>query len=129
MKTNIVKFLAMFFCLFFSVTISAQKKAVDVNKIVGNWTYSAPDAPYGYQDGTIELKQEKGKLVAKVHIQGSVMTISDIKTDGNQYKASFYLDGAEISLTLTQNDSKLEGEAYAEGMDIAIIFKRVKEKK
>lgn len=126
MKTNMMRVLTTLVCLFFCITISAQKKTVDVNQIVGNWTYSAPNAPYGYQDGKIELKQEKGKLVAVVNIQGNVMTIRDIKANGNKYKTSFYLDGADIDLTLLQQGDKLKGEAYAEGMNIDVTLKRVK---
>lgn len=128
MKTSMVKILATLVCVLLSVTLSAQnqKKSVDVNKIVGHWIYAAPDAPYGYQDGKIEFKQEKGKLVAKVNIQGNVLTVSNIKVTDNKYTASFYLDGADVNLTMVQNNCKLKGEAHAEGMNIAVTFERLK---
>ena len=50
MGTNMKKALTTLLCLLFCITISAQDKAADLSKLVGDWSFSAPDAPYGYQD-------------------------------------------------------------------------------
>jgi hypothetical protein len=71
MGTNMKKAFTTLLCLLFCITISAQDKAADLSKLVGDWSFSAPDAPYGYQDGSFQIKQENGKLTAKVNIQGS----------------------------------------------------------
>lgn len=93
MGTNMKKAFTTLLCLLFCITISAQDKAADLSKFVGDWSFSAPDAPYGYQDGSFQIKQENGKLTAKVNIQGSTLEINDIKAKGDTYTSSFYVDG------------------------------------
>lgn len=110
----------------FCITISAQDKAADFSKLVGDWSFSAPDAPYGYQDGSFQIKQENGKLTAKVNIQGSTLEINDIKAKGDTYTSSFYVDGTPVDLTMTQKGNKLEGMADAGGMQIPVKFKKTK---
>ena len=78
MGTNMKKAFTTLLCLLFCITISAQDKAADLSKLVGDWSFSAPDAPYGYQDGSFQIKQENGKLTAKVNIQGSTLEINDL---------------------------------------------------
>lgn len=92
MGTNMKKAFTTLLCLLFCITISAQDKAADFSKLVGDWSFSAPDAPYGYQDGSFQIKQENGKLTAKVNIQGSTLEINDIKVKGDTY-TSFFLCG------------------------------------
>ena len=101
-------------------------KAADLSKLVGDWSFSAPDAPYGYQDGSFQIKQENGKLTAKVNIQGSTLEINDIKAKGDTYTSSFYVDGTPVDLTMTQKGNKLEGMADAGGMQIPVKFKKTK---
>ena len=113
-------------CLLFCIAISAQDKAADLSKLVGDWSFSAPDAPYGYQDGSFQIKQENGKLTAKVNIQGSTLEINDIKAKGDTYTSSFYVDGTPVDLTMTQKGNKLEGMADAGGMQIPVKFKKTK---
>ena len=120
MGTNMKKAFTTLLCLLFCITISAQDKAADLSKLVGDWSFSAPDAPYGYQDGSFQIKQENGKLTAKVNIQGSTLEINDIKAKGDTYTSSFYVDGTPVDLTMTQKGNKLEGMADAGGMQIPV---------
>lgn len=79
-----------------------------------------------YQDGSFQIKQENGKLTAKVNIQGSTLEINDIKAKGDTYTSSFYVDGTPVDLTMTQKGNKLEGMADAGGMQIPVKFKKTK---
>ena len=124
--TNMKKAFTTLLCLLFCITISAQDKAADLSKFVGDWSFSAPDAPYGYQDGSFQIKQENGKLTAKVNIQGSTLEINDIKAKGDTYTSSFYVDGTPVDLTMTQKGNELEGMADAGGMQIPVKFKKTK---
>ena len=126
MGTNMKKVFTTLLCLLFCIAISAQDKAADLSKLVGDWSFSAPDAPYGYQDGSLQIKQENGKLTAKVNIQGSTLEINDIKAKGDTYTSSFYVDGTPVDLTMTQKGNKLEGMADAGGMQIPVKFKKTK---
>lgn len=73
-----------------------------------------------------QIKQENGKLTAKVNIQGSTLEINDIKAKGDTYTSSFYVDGTPVDLTMTQKGNKLEGMADAGGMQIPVKFKKTK---
>ena len=73
-----------------------------------------------------KIKQENGKLTAKVNIQGSTLEINDIKVKGDTYTSSFYVDGTPVDLTMTQKGNKLEGMADAGGMQIPVKFKKTK---
>lgn len=126
MKTNMKKLFTALLCLLFCVTISAQDKATDFSKLVGDWSFSAPDAPYGYQDGSFQVRQENGKLTVKVNIQGSTLELKDIQVKGDTYTSSFYVDGTPVDLTMTQKGNKLEGMVDAEGMQIPVKFKKMK---
>ena len=100
MGTNMKKAFTTLLCLLFCITISAQDKAADLSKLVGDWSFSAPDAPYGYQDGSFQIKQEN--------------------------TSSFYVDGTPVDLTMTQKGNELEGMADAGGMQIPVKFKKTK---
>lgn len=125
MKNHMKKILTALICFVFSLTVSAQSKT-DVKNILGEWTYSAPDAPYGYENGKVNLAQEKGKLLAKVNIQGNILIVKDFTITENMYKATFFLDGAYVCLTFKEDGNVLKGEATAEGMEIPVTFKRIK---
>lgn len=122
--TNVRGVLSALFCFLFCIAVSAQEREKDVSKIVGKWSYSAPDAPYGYQSGSLEFKNEKGKLTAKINIQGSVIEVKEIKAHGDAYISSFYVDGNSVDLSINQKNSKLEGMADAGGMSIPVTFQR-----
>lgn len=124
--TNVRRALSALLCLFFCIAVSAQDRGKDFSKLVGHWSYSAPDAPYGYQDGTLEFKSEKGKLTAKINIQGSFIEVKEIKAHGDTYTSSFYVDGNPVDLFITQKDNKLEGTADSGGMSIPVTFERKK---
>lgn len=117
------KSMVIIFSLFLCVTLYAQNK----NSLVSLWEYSAPDAPYGYQSGTIDIKEVEGKLTGEVKIQGSTIRIQEIKKENGQYTCSFYVEGQDMDITMKQPDkNKLEGKAVGGGMDIPFTCKPAK---
>lgn len=119
MKMNVKKVLCTLCCLIMCATMYAQDKAC---KLSGSWSFSAPDAPYGYQAGTFKFDEKDGKLTAVVDINGSAFTISEIKKGTEAYTCSFDVDGSFVSLSIKQKDTKLEGVAEAEGTVIPLKF-------
>lgn len=122
MKTNMMRVLSMLVCMLLSASLYAQ----DASKLIGSWSYSAPDAPYGYQEGGLHFKQVNGKLSAELKIQSSVIRIEEIKQDGNRYLCNLYVDGNPVSLEIVQNKNLLEGKADAGEGTIPVTFKRNK---
>lgn len=121
MKTHFAKVFAILFCLTLCVSVSAQKKAND--KLKGLWTYSLPDAPYAYQDGTIEFKESEGKLTAVIKIQDSnTITVNEIKNTDNTYTCSLYVDGSDVKVTFIPGDNKITGTVVADGWEMPITL-------
>ncbi len=123
MKANMKKAFATLLCMMMCLSLYAQDKS---GSIVGKWNFSAPDAPYGYQEGTCQFKKDGAKLSAVFTISGTDMTVSEIKKENETYKCEFYVDGTDVYLTFKQVDkNKLSGNADAEGMEMSIVFTRI----
>ena len=120
MKTQLTKVVAIVICLTFGLSVYAQKK---VNgKLKGTWTYSLPDAPYGYQDGTIEFKESDGKQTAIVKIQSNTIDVKEIKKDGDTYKCSLFVDGADVNVTFEPGTDKITGLVTADGWEMPLTL-------
>lgn len=107
----------------------AQDKAD--HKILGKWNYKASEAPYGYQEGMIDVKHKDGKIMAVVTTISTSFTINDIKYDKEKkiYKSSFYADGADVEMILKEPSKDiLEGTAEAQGMNMTVKCTRSKTK-
>lgn len=122
MKTQVMKATFMICCLLFSATIFAQASKKTQNELKGNWTYSAPDAPYGYQNGTIEFKNTDGKLSATVKINDSSYTIKAFDKKENQYTCSLYVDGNDVDITFIPATNKITGTAVVSSWEIPITL-------
>jgi len=92
--------------------------------IIGDWSYSAPSAPYGYDNGTMSIKQTDGKLVGEVNIQGSIIKINEIKEDGGTYTCTVYVDGYPLDVKLKQKGDIFEGTADDGQTPMALTLKR-----
>lgn len=126
MKTNMKRGIYILLCMLFSITIYAQDKAKDAGKLVGSWSFSAPEAPYGYQEGSVHFKHAEGKVTAELKINNSTISINDIQKKGDAYTCNLYVDGSAVNLSLKPKGDVLEGVANAEGSDIPVAFKRMK---
>ncbi|WP_139822866.1 hypothetical protein [Massilibacteroides vaginae] len=116
------KLMVIICSLFLCVALQAQNK-----DIVNLWEFSAPDAPYGYQDGTFLIKEQDGKLSGEVKIQYSTVAIKEIKKEKDHYACSFYIDGQAVDVKLkTKGKNQLEGQALSDGMDIPFTCKPAK---
>ena len=121
MKTNKGKVFVAFLCMMMCLSLYAQEFTLGM--VVGLWNFSAPNAPYGYQEGTCQIRKTGENLSAVFTIGNAEMTVKEIKRENNSYKCNFYVDGTYVSLTFKQEDkNKLTGNANAEGMVIPVVF-------
>ena len=110
MKTNMGKVFTTLLCMMMCLSLYAQ----------------APDAPYGYQKGTCQIKKTGENLSAVFTISDTEMTVKEIKKESDTYKCNFYVDGTYVSLTFIQEGkNKLTGKANAEGMVIPVTFTKI----
>ena len=131
MKTNMGKVFTTLLCMMMCLSLYAQEFTLGM--VVGSWNFSAPDAPYGYQKGTCQIKKTGENLSAVFTISDTEMTVKEIKKESqvglrslSVYKCNFYVDGTYVSLTFIQEGkNKLTGKANAEGMVIPVTFTKI----
>ena len=100
MKTNMGKVFTTLLCMMMCLSLYAQEFTLGM--VVGSWNFSAPDAPYGYQKGTCQIKKTGENLSAVFTINDTEMTVKEIKKESDTYKCNFYVDGTYVSLTFIQ---------------------------
>ena len=124
MKTNMGRVFTTLLCMMMCLSLYAQEFTLGM--VVGLWNFSAPDAPYGYQKGTCQIKKTGENLSAVFTINDTEMTVKEIKKESDTYKCNFYVDGTYVSLTFIQEGkNKLTGKANAEGMVIPVTFTKI----
>lgn len=127
MKTHFVKALTIFNFLVCSVGANALEPPSKYDAILGHWMYSAPDAPYGYQEGTIHFKVLNDKFMATATIAGTVYDLPPFTaTEDGNYTCDFWADGSNVTLTIKIEDKEVSGTATAEGMKMPITFRKSK---
>jgi hypothetical protein len=89
-----------------------------VKKFVGIWEYKAPNAPYGYQDGTINLTKEKRVLKGTVSIGAYTSELQEIQTNKNELSCYVSVEGERVQLELNFDRDSFEGIARSSQGDI-----------
>ena len=95
-----------------------------IKKFVGVWEYKAPDAPYGYQNGTINLTREKRVLKGTVTIGSYASELQEIQTVKNQLKCYVSVEGERVRLKLDFDKDFFEGVAMSSEGDIPMTGTR-----
>ena len=97
-------------------SFAVKDSFVGVKKILGEWEYSIPDAPYEYQKGVLVLKKVDGALVAEVLIGGQGMPMEDVKYEKNVLTAKMDVQGETVRYKLNFTKKSFEGiVSYSQG--------------
>jgi len=87
-----------------------------VKKILGEWDYSIPDAPYEYQKGVLVLKKIDGVLSAEMIMGGQGSPMEEIVYKKNNLKAVMNVQGEIVNFDLNFTKKTLEGTvSYSQG--------------
>jgi len=115
-------------CLLCMTAVEA-KSANDIKSIVkGKWEINIPDAPQGYQNYTLDIK-EKDQAVL-VDVKGGDINLKEQKfteKDG-KLSANLYV-GEYVKVTVWEEKGVVKGSADTSMGKLAFDFKKVKEKK
>ncbi len=119
-------FLSIFFC---SICLTyANVELVDFveKQYIGTWLYEVPNAPDGYQDGSLIFEEKNDQLLGYVMIQGYKSNLENIRVNENQIKCSMYVEGTKVSFVLNFEKDTFSGKVtYTEGtIDISGKRKR-----
>ena len=89
---------------------------VGVKKILGEWDYSIPDAPYEYQKGVLVLKKVDGALAGEMVIGGQGTALEDVVYEKNELKAMMNVQGETVRFKLNFTKKTFEGiVSYSQG--------------
>lgn len=94
---------------------------------VGKWKFTAPGAPYGYDQGLIEIVKETDEFTATLTFTGMNYKFDLEKVKFEEEKLSFniFLEGEEIYVLMSfSEEDKLSGKAlYSQG-EVALYATR-----
>jgi len=97
-------------------SFAVKDSFVGVKKILGEWDYSIPDAPYEYQKGVLVLKKVDGALTGEVVIEGQGMALEDVAFEKNVLTAKMDVQGETVRYNLNFTKKSFEGiVSYSQG--------------
>lgn len=100
--------------------------ASDLTKAVqGTWTAKVADAPYGYQDYQITIKQVEGKCLAD--ITGSQLNVKkqELKEVDGKLTTTVYA-GENVKVVIWKEKKEVKGTADTSMGKLPITFTRIK---
>ena len=82
------------------------------NKIVlGEWKYSVPEAPYGYEKGIISLAEEDKKLSGELKFDsGFKVKLSSVSLKSDTLRLTAYVESEYVSAVSKVKGNKMEGK-------------------
>ena len=116
--------------LTYSLLAIAMNNKFSKEKLEGKWNVKVADAPYGYQDYVLDIKEEKGDYKVDIlfvssnsRIANRPLTLKDGKLVGN-----INVDGEAIAITIWEDKGVVQGTAKSyEIGTITMSFTRPKD--
>ncbi len=97
-------------------SFAVKDSFVGVKKILGEWDYSIPDAPYEYQKGVLVLKKVDGELTGEMVIGGQGSPLEDVTFEKNELNAMMNVQGETVRFKLNFTKKTFEGiVSYSQG--------------
>ncbi len=107
--------------------ISIIALSATVKDPVGKWKFTAPGAPYGYDQGLIEIVKDLDEYKATLSFTGMEykFELEKVKYVDEKLSFSLYLEGEDIYVLMSfSEDDKLSGKAlYSQG-EVALYATR-----
>ena len=101
----------------------AQKKSNSM--VLGTWTFSAPEAPYGYNSGDIVIKKDKKELTGEiVFSEYYKFAVQDLKFEKGVLTFKAYVEGETINTKATIVKDNMKGTVVYSGGTMSITAKR-----
>jgi hypothetical protein len=123
-------FFLVLLLILFNLCSFSQTRAKD---FTGTWTYYAPYAPYGYQNGLIIVGSTGNKPSVTLSLENSDASLSaeNVKVAGDSLKFSVIVQNDSVDVLLQmKSDTIMTGKAVSPGGETDISAKKnMKQKK
>jgi len=114
----------------YSFLAGAMKNKISKEKLEGKWIVKVVDAPSGYQDYIVDIKDDKGGYKADIvfvdsqsKISNQKLTLKDGKLTGN-----VYVDNEKVDLTIWEEKGVVQGTAKSPSIGtLPLTFTRPKD--
>ena len=81
-------------------------------KILGEWEYAAPQAPYEYQKGVLVFSKEGKELKGEMVVGGYSIAMEELVNLKANVKASINIEGEIVSFDLNFDKKTFEGTVF-----------------
>ena len=103
---KIIFALVVLFSMTFVFNLTAQNK----NKAVGVWKYEVAQAPYGYEKGTLEIKELKNELMGEVKFNsGNSVKLQKMTMSNDTLRAKVLVESESVDVVAKLSQTKMEG--------------------
>jgi hypothetical protein len=115
-----------FLVAIFAGTVNAAV-AGNNSKVIGEWKYEAPAAPYGYEKGTLIISEKEGKLAGQVKFEdGYKIELKNITFAEGVFKCGLYVDYEYVSVKAKIDGKKMKGSVNTPEGEMPITATKIK---
>lgn len=95
------------------ITTVFHTAAAPANKdVLGEWKFESPNAPYGYNKGSILISEREGILAGEIKFaDGTKIETKDLKFEENVLKFNISVEYNNIPIKATVEGNKMKGTA------------------
>ena len=116
--------------LVYSFVAVAMNNKVSKEKLKGKWEVRIVDAPYGYQNYVVDIKEDKGTYKMDILVVDSHTKISNKELANKEGKmtANLHLEGEDVEVTIWEEKGTVKGIAAGASIGkLSAKFNRAKE--
>ncbi|MBW6534618.1 MAG: hypothetical protein K0B11_06390 [Mariniphaga sp.] len=108
-----MKKILIFMTLALLATTVFNAAATPVNKdVLGEWKFKSPQAPYGYETGSIVILEKEGVLAGEIKFaDGTKVELKDVKFEENVLKFGINVEYNYVPIKATFEGNKMKGTA------------------
>jgi hypothetical protein len=115
-----------FLVAIFAGTVNAAV-AGNNSKVIGEWKYEAPAAPYGYEKGTLIISEKEGKLAGQVKFEdGYKIELKNVTFAEGVFKCGLYVDYEYVSVKAKIDGKKMKGSVNTPEGEMPITATKIK---
>ena len=120
---NSIKFFCVVLFLLGSASFVANAGSIK-DKIQGKWEVSAPDAPYGYQNFKLDVKEKDG--IFKMDVKGdAILNNQTLSLKDEKFTANVFV-AENVKVTIWEEKGIINGSAETSTGKLPLKFKAIK---